>query len=394
LNRVRFILKNGRLYFFLLYSFFLLAPYGQAGQTDKPGRWLKSHWAHPIPPQGKAPKSFGDIEASLLPGDCGACHEAQYEAWKTSRHAHAMGPGIKGQFHSPWLDIYGRNSCRNCHSPLYEQRPYRPSDESPNPLYEKKLSATGVSCPVCHVRKHVRYGPPPRKPKQPDSPHNGFVVRKDFNRAEFCKPCHQFNPEDRRVNGKLIEDTYEQWKRSPAGKAGKPCASCHMPDREHSFKGIHSKEMVQKALTVKVRKSSDAVTVFVTNTGAGHKVPTYVTPKIAILGRVVTADGRIKPETALEYYIQWNVPLNLGEEYFDTRLDPGQTFKARFELPKNLSGNFLQIEIRVYPDDFYERFFASLLANSIEGVDPEKIREAHEDSLKSDFSIFSRLIAF
>ncbi len=390
MNRLLF----GRLFFFLLCFCFLLAPYGQAGQSGKTGDWLKSHWSHPILPQGKAPESFSDIEASLLPDDCGACHDAQYEAWQTSRHAHAMGPGVTGQFHSPWLDSYGRNSCRNCHSPLYEQRPDRLSDGSPNPLYEKKLGTTGVSCPVCHVRKHVRYGPTPRKPKQSDAPHNGFVVRKDFNKAEFCKPCHQFNPGDRRVNGKLMEDTYGQWKKSPAGKAGKPCASCHMPDREHSFKGIHSKEMVQKALTVKVKKSSDEVTVFVTNTGAGHKVPTYVTPKITIRGRVVTADGRIKPETTLEYYIQWNVPIDLSEEYFDTRLDPGQTFNARFELPKKYAGNFLQIEIRVYPDDFYERFFASLLANSIEGVDPKQIREAHEETLKSDFSIFKRLISF
>jgi len=62
-------------------------------------------------------------------------------------------------------------------------------------------------------------------------------------------------------------------------------------------------------------------------------------------------------------------------------------------LPTNILGSFLQIEISVYPDDFYGCFFSTLLENPPEGIGLKEIREAHEETLKSDFSIFRRIIS-
>lgn len=75
------------------------------------------------------------------------------------------------------------------------------------------LMRQGLVCAACHVRQHQRFGPPPRADAQarqvPRSglPHNGATVSAAFLRSEFCSSCHQFEPSDLRLNGKLLEDT-------------------------------------------------------------------------------------------------------------------------------------------------------------------------------------------
>lgn len=332
--------------------------------------WLESYWFHPLAPQGRPPEGFSDIEASLMPDDCGTCHEDQYNAWQTSRHSASMGPGIYGQFGEPWLDPEGIIMCQTCHAPLYEQQPYIYSggEVVRNMLYSDKMRRKGLTCAACHVRKHVRYGPTAKQWVDPETPHGGFTEIKDFNRSEFCKTCHQFNPGDRRLNGKLLEDTYAQWKRSPYAKEGKSCANCHMPDRKHTFRGIHSPRMVKDGMTIRLDKGPNNAIVYITNSGTGHKLPTYVTPKISIIGKVMTPDGKVIKGTVKVKNIQWLVSMNLRKEIYDTRLDPGETFKVQFDFPKKHKGNIYDIEIRVYPDEFYRRFYEALLQNPPGGI--------------------------
>ncbi len=360
------------------------------------GQWINSHWFHPLPPMGKKPTGFSDLEASLIPKDCGECHEKQYSDWSASRHSKSMGNGVVGQFHPPWIDDKMRVSCQECHAPLYEQNPVvvAGGEIVKNRLYKKDVASYGVSCAVCHVRKHVRYGPIPRKLQDPDTPHNGFIEKNDFNSSEFCKPCHQFNPNGRSLNGKLMQDTYEQWKRSPAAKEGKVCASCHMPDRKHIFQGVHHEQMVNEGLSVDLERGAEYATLSVKNTGVGHKFPTYVTPKVVVSGKVINLDGKAVDGTLKEYYIQWSVSLDLSEEYFDTRLDPDETLKAYFKFPMEHSGNIFEIDIRVYPDEFYRRFYEAMIANPPKGVDVPMLKKALKEVKSSDFSVYNRRVAF
>ncbi|MFQ5431264.1 MAG: hypothetical protein ACE5EN_02005 [Nitrospinota bacterium] len=376
--------------FILGAGFIYLRPFAADSVEGAPSPdWLTSYWHRPLAPQGKAPDHYSELEASLMPEDCGTCHEAQYEAWRTSRHSKSMGPGIMGQFGPPWLDVGSVNFCQ-------EQLPSIPAGGRyvPNRLYDEKLRGQGLACAACHVRKHKRYGPPPRDVVDPDTPHDGFTVVKDFNRSEFCKSCHQFNPGERSLNGKLMENTYEQWRASKYAKEGTQCANCHMPDRKHSFAGIHSPEMVKKGMTVKIDRKSGGVNVLVTNSGTGHKLPTYVTPKIAVIGKVVTLEGEVIRETVVEKPIQWMVSMNLRQEYFDTRLNPGETFTAKFDFPEKYKGNIYEIEIRVFPDEFYRRFYESLIANPPGGIKLDLIKKAHEEAKNSDFSVYSRKLDF
>ena len=79
--------------------------------------------AHRAPGPGPG-ASFAPLERSLAPRDCGACHPAQYEDWRTSIHARSMGPGIAGQLvELARRDPAGARACLVCHAPLAEQSP-------------------------------------------------------------------------------------------------------------------------------------------------------------------------------------------------------------------------------------------------------------------------------
>ena len=97
----------------------------------------------------------------------------------------------------------------------------------------------GVVCASCHVRGHQRFGPPRRdgtvasRAPRESLPHNGLTRTTAFLRSEFCASCHQFAPNGLALNGKLLENTFEEWRASPAARRGQQCQDCHMPDRRH-----------------------------------------------------------------------------------------------------------------------------------------------------------------
>lgn len=358
----------------------------EAGAFD-----FNKHWQTPIPPQGKPPKEFSGKEASLLPQDCGVCHVEQYVDWSNSRHSLSMGPGVLGQLNEPWLDRKTQELCLNCHAPLGEQRKYSFREEEepgPNPVRDEELALTGLSCSACHVRKHVRYGPASEKVLDSPLPHSGFVAVENFGDSRFCRPCHQFETWGRKVNGKLLEDTYAQWQRSDYAVDGIRCADCHMPGRRHFWKGIHDRQMVKDGVDINTGYDGENVTVTIENNGVGHYFPTYVTPQVAIRLFHITGGNE---ELVGERWIGWKVSLDLSEEIYDTRIKPGGARAFVFKAPRARSDDEkLLLRVFVYPDEFYNRFFKSLISDPQDGVDIALIREAYEGSQKSAFALFEK----
>ncbi|MFQ5520026.1 MAG: redoxin domain-containing protein, partial [Candidatus Methylomirabilia bacterium] len=212
--------------------------------------FLDTHWARPLPAQGPPPRKFTPLEASLEPKDCGVCHPAQFADWKTSFHAKAMSPGVMGQLVD--MDPAGVSVCQTCHAPLAEQHELAESNGAAgqlefvkNPDFSRALQRQGLTCAACHVRRWERFGPPKRDGTLSSStprdqlPHNGVTRTAAFLRSAFCKSCHQFGPGDFALNGKLLENAYEEWKASPYAARGIHCQDCHMPDRRHLWRGIH-----------------------------------------------------------------------------------------------------------------------------------------------------------
>lgn len=367
--------------------------------------FLERHWQRPISPQGPPPEHFSALERSLQPADCGVCHPLQWSDWKTGWHARSMGPGITGQLAELMKsDAAGARSCPACHAPLAEQAEEILSGGAvvPNPAYDAALRKQGLVCAGCHVRGHRRFGPPPRGPARSVTgsdgmPHDGFTASSAYLRSEFCASCHQFAPGGFAVNGKLLENTYEEWRRSPAGRQGRQCQDCHMPDRRHLWRGIHDPDMVKSGVRITLttartrHRVGDVMraTVVVANTGVGHYFPTYVTPRVLVRAELVDAGGQSVPGTVEERAIGRELPLDLSREIADTRIPPGGRFTMPYSRRIDQSGRRLRVTVTVLPDQFYTGFFEALLANGA-GDGEAEIREALEATRRSPFVIWNR----
>jgi hypothetical protein len=371
--------------------------------------FLRGHWRLPIPLQGKPPARWNPLEASLSPESCGICHPAQFADWKTSLHAKSMGPGVTGQLVEMLRsDPESALQCYTCHAPLSEQQEKTPAPSgalASNRAFDRNLQRDGITCAACHVRGHQRFGPPKRDGSLESSapraqlPHNGVTRTPAFLRAEFCKDCHQFPSDGFALNGKLLENTYNEWKAGPFGKQGVQCQECHMPDRRHLWRGIHDPEMVRSGLTISVEgprgrhRAGDtvAVTLTVTNSKVGHAFPTYVTPRVVVSGELLDRLGKVVAGSREEKVIAREVPLDLSKEIFDTRLLPGQSLGFRYRRPMAQAGLRLRLAVTVYPDHFYTRFFESLLAQGA-GKGTARIQEALAATKASVFTVFSQEI--
>jgi len=373
---------------------------------DSTSQFVARHWRQPLAAQGPPPPSFSALEASLNPRSCGTCHPLQYGDWSRSVHATASGPGIAGQLVEMWSsDPASASGCYACHAPLAEQRPFirAPAGFEKNPDYDPALADKGAPCAACHVRGHERFGPPRRdgslgsRAPRETLPHRGVTRTRAFLTAEFCRGCHQFAPNGPALNGKLLQDTYVEWKASPFARRGVQCQDCHMPDRRHQWRGIHDPDMVRSGLTITARTDAArygpgdwaSLILTVTSTRVGHAFPTYVTPRVIMRIELIDRDGQPVPGSRVEQVIAREVSLDLSREVFDTRLRPGQSatlaYRPRLEMP-GLRAHF---SVVVEPDAFYERFFAVLLRQGT-GRGEGQIREALDLARRSPFTVFAR----
>jgi len=354
--------------------------------------FLESHWQRPIAAQGAPPKSYSDLEASLSPKACGQCHAEQWQDWQQSLHSQTVKAGLLWQFQL--MAQSDANACLECHAPLAEQKallalehdwPAAPKTAMPNYISED-LAEQGLVCAACHVRDHKRYGPVPREGKEQTAAHQGFVVEEAFSQSEFCSSCHQFPDDWPRTNGKLRENTYQEWLASPYADQGVQCQSCHMPDRKHQWQGIHSPSMVEQALSVQLKQDGGQITAAVKNTGAGHLFPTYMVPKVDVQLVLVEAD---KETILIQKTIGWQVSVDLETEYFDTRLAPNQSMQLQANLPEYSQDATVELRLKVAPAEHYERSFEQSLgyAAQIEEKALSLLKQAYTEAKAKRYGI-------
>jgi hypothetical protein len=371
--------------------------------------FLNRHWRIPIPPQGKPPARFSPLEASLDPESCAICHRLQYNDWMSSLHSKSMGPGIIGQTTELIHDDPGKALlCYRCHAPLSEQQEKIEAKSGSrsrfkkNPTFLASLQRKGMTCVACHVRGHQVFGPPKRDGSLENSGpasqllHGGAVRTPAFERAEFCEGCHQFEPDGYALNGKLLENTYNEWQDGPFGREGKACQSCHMPDRRHLWRGIHDPEMVKQGVTVRLTLDKGRylvgedvqATITLTNSGVGHYFPTYVTPKILVRVELVDGGGGRVADSLQEERIGREVTPDLAQELFDTRIPPGKSYAVRYVRTIDRVGLKLRASVAVAPDDFYITFFEAMLPRARTQQARGWLQQALEDARGSSFILF------
>ncbi len=382
------------------------APPEAVAENDAITSFVAKHWQFPVSPQGAPPADYSPLEASLDPQQCGICHPQQYQDWQTTLHSHAMSPGIYGQMvEMADTDRDTYTICASCHTPLSEQLPFLETDGSyrDNPDFDPKLQQAGLICAGCHVRQHQRFGPPrradlPPTPPGTKLPHGGFTESAAYEDSAFCSPCHQFKPTDFALNGKLLQNTHEEWRNSRYAKEGIHCQNCHMPDRRHLWRGIHDPEMVKQAITVKLQPDASSyavgdkmtLQVVVTNSGAGHYFPTYVTPKVFVQAHLLDAQGKILEDTAQEAPIGRDVTLDLSTETYDTRIAPDASRTITYIQDITPGATTVRVRIVVHPDHFYRQFFEAVLADGGGGKGRALLQEALRRAEASPFTVFER----
>ncbi|WP_428262561.1 c-type cytochrome [Haliangium sp.] len=334
--------------------------------------------------QGPAPASLAPAQASLDARRCARCHAKQVREWEGSLHAGAASPGLLAQLTEPLERGATVESCQRCHAPLAEQLPVlRPGhvgkdDRSrsyrKNPRFDPALRHQGINCAGCHVRAWRRLGPP----RLPGSnllalPGYPLTTTPIYERADLCLGCHQL-PARQAVNGRPLLDTYREWLQGPYMRRGVQCQHCHMPNREHTWKGIHDPETFLQGISVDAIAGRSAgsgvvsVRARLRNVGAGHYLPTTPTPAVWLQVELIDADGDGIPGAhaqkrigrLLEFEGQWI-------EREDTRIPPGQSLElaAAWKQGAVDQATAARVTVRVVPDDYYEGLYRRRLSGSL-----------------------------
>ncbi len=219
------------------------------------------------------------------------------------------GPGFK----LDWPDHEG--NCAACHAPVEAAM-------APYGIDIRSLTAAGldgISCDFCHKIWDVVLNPATGLPfayrpgvlsfefRRPPEHHQFFssghrnplrggTFRSIQKKSQVCAPCHHGV-----FHGTTIYNSYGEWLNSAYSdpENGQSCQECHMPHsggrylatpdaggerypadevRSHRLPGAHDPDLTRKSLALEVigKRNGDALqlTVTVTNTGAGHHIPT------------------------------------------------------------------------------------------------------------------------
>jgi len=359
---------------------------------------VNEYWKRPINIGSSRP-----VEG-LYPESCAQCHWGQYEDWKGALHGKSVGPGLLAQLGSK-TDPETAVSCYYCHAPLASQSEVitgegssGPKNYVPNNTFDEKLKLSGVSCAACHVRESGVFGP--STPASADVKTTGKVDHTSvpkvfFEEAEFCAACHQLD-DGYELNGKLLVNTYREWRESEYGRGNIVCQSCHMPGRRHLFRGIHDPEMVKGGVTFDVERAAAGARVkaklMITNSGVGHYFPTYVTPIVVIKGFLTDASGNVLRGTIKKATIGRKVTLDLSKELFDTRIPPLKSYEFDYVVRRAAKAERLVFEVRVFPDEFYNRFFENAIKSHDPAMKKTELKEAFRNTSRSSYLLFKKEI--
>jgi len=279
---------------------------------------------------------------------CQGCHQEIYLQWKDSVMAQAWrDPIYKALLKRASEATDGKldNFCIGCHSPIGMTVEGAMEGETID-----TAEVPGVNCETCHNISDIsgrdngayvltpdatapskKYGPR----RDAESPYHASSYSALHTRSEFCSACHNVTHP---FNGTPIERTYDEWSESAYNEEGVQCQDCHMtpgpgvrqnPGKSapmgkergtvysHYFTGgnvtLHrhfnqtemaerATAMLQSAATMEFVKPPGTlpdgelitITLKVSNTGAGHKLPTGFPEgrEVWVDFRVLDADGR------------------------------------------------------------------------------------------------------
>jgi nitrate/TMAO reductase-like tetraheme cytochrome c subunit len=191
---------------------------------------------------------------------CGECHKQIYEEWASSSHAYASISPMFHAFEQKFQELTKGTVgtfCVRCHQQVSTQI----GEKRDTPLWAmSQISREGVTCITCHrvgeqygkvngerriepgkihdpiygtgdrsvikdiIANKETYSVRTSKDGRGIDIHNGMMTNPQLAKSEFCVSCHQVA-----VNlGIKLEIVWDQFRASPAHKAGITCQDCHM----------------------------------------------------------------------------------------------------------------------------------------------------------------------
>lgn len=290
---------------------------------------------------------------------CGECHGQLEAEWRKSAHAQADASPSYQRMRA----AAGTTACDACHAPL---RRFAATDA---------VNDEGVSCdgchtltpgppsagsgpgPIWHPEDNVRYGP--ICDAQPHYFHR-MGCAPWFRESPYCATCHD-GPRHLPTalgNPTPLFPEYQEWRDEYSTAGSQDCQVCHMPAtrrevavgsaertgiRDHSF--ALRERLLGRALSGQARITAAGpslhVVITLTNSGAGHAVPTGLPERRLQVG-VVALDASGKVTTRDEHSRGRVLVDASGQEapFYaavrverDTRIHPGKTETDAFELP-------------------------------------------------------------
>ncbi len=222
---------------------------GGADKTDASNGKLDGH------------EGLGNDE-TLYPtaAQCGECHKQIYEEWSSSQHAYASISPMFHKFEQKFQELTKGTVgtfCVRCHQQVGTQL----GENRETPLWQRsQISREGVTCITCHrvkeqygkvngerrvepgkifepvfgsgqqsvindvISKKETYTVATSEKERGNQIHKGMITNDQMTKSEFCVSCHQVA-----VNlGIKLEIVWDQYRDSPARKAGISCQDCHM----------------------------------------------------------------------------------------------------------------------------------------------------------------------
>ncbi len=264
---------------------------------------------------------------------CTDCHDAIATAWTSSLHAISLDDPLYVGMRAWAADDAGpaaAAACATCHSA---------------PFVDGSGRTGAVTCAVCH--QAVQEGPGPAglavdptlpirtaAPPGADVPHP-VVADAGIADGQICLACHAelHNPA-----GVPLCTTGPE---SRAWEGDGSCTTCHMPGGSHAFPGAVP-SLLADAATLSVSAGTET-TVRVSNTGAGHALPTGpVLRQIVLEVRFLDGDGATVAEAPDRTFARvladdaGNAPVppwRATRVARDTRLGPGEVRTFTYPTP-------------------------------------------------------------
>ncbi len=314
-------------------------------------------------------KAAQNADEALYPtaAQCGECHKKIYDEWSSSNHAYASISPMFHKFEQKFQELTQGTVgtfCVRCHSQVGTQL----GEARDAPLWARsQISREGVSCITCH-RVKEQYGKvngerriEPGKIYEPvygsgeksvikkvladketysvktdakgrgNDIHKGMITNDQITKSEFCVSCHQVA-----VNlGIKLEIVWDQYRDSPARKAGVSCQDCHMgkvPGKPDGYAKAPSAIVGGKEI----------------NPGRKHANHRFIGPGYSIAHPGIFPHNTKAQAIGIEDWLQFDWRAGWGSTKFEDKVADGK-IKAKF--PKRWADALDREEARAIIDE-------------------------------------------